>query len=372
MHHDLISQWESGAIIQVLRPDSTLNPETDPQLGDALVLRAYRQMVQARFIDGGLMALHRQGRIGFHIGCWGEEAAIVGAALALKDEDWIFPCYREFSAALLRGMPYQRLIDNYYGNGTDLAQGRQMPDHFTCKAAHITSVSSPVGTQINQAAGFAWACKLKGKTSATLVYFGEGAVSSSGFHSGLSFAGVYKAPVVFFCRNNGWAISLPFERQSGAKSVADKGVGYGIAAVRVDGNDLFAVYGAVRAAAQRARAGKGSTLVEAITYRMGGHSTSDDASVYRSEEEVLVWKARDPIEKVACYLKAKGLWNEEDEANLAAEQAQLFSEAVRRAEETPPPKLDTLFDDVYSELPWNLVEQRTQARKVGKSVAGED
>ncbi len=359
-----------GSLLQVLREDGTLDPDKNPDIEDLDLLRAFRQMVETRFLDERLTRLQRQGRIGFHVGCLGEEAAIIGSALALQTEDWIFPCYREFGAALLRGMPYQSFIDNLYGNANDTAKGRQMPDHYTCRDAHWVSISSPVGTQINQATGFAWASKLKGETAVTLVYFGDGATSSNDFHSGLNFAGVFKAPVVFLCRNNGWAISVPYESQTASPTIAHKGQAYGVHAVRVDGNDLFAVYRAVRDAADRARAGHGPTLVEALTYRMGGHSTSDDPGAYRDAHELEPWQQRDPVERVRHYLMDHDMWTAADDAALDAELEKRFLAAVEAAENTPQPEVDTMFDDVYEKLPWHLREQREQVRRGRRPFKG--
>jgi 2-oxoisovalerate dehydrogenase E1 component alpha subunit len=228
-------------VVRTLRDDGTLDPENDPKLSEAELVSLYRAMVRARLLDDRLVTMQRQGRIGFHIGSLGEEAAILGTAFALRPQDWIFPCYREFSAALLRGMPLQRYIDNMFGNANDLAKGRQMPDHYVCRKVNFTSISSPIGTQIPQAVGCAWAAKIKKDDVVAMTYFGEGATSSSEFHNGMNFAGVFKTPCIFVCRNNGWAISVPTERQTASASFAIKGVAYGIPGVRVDGNDLFAV-----------------------------------------------------------------------------------------------------------------------------------
>ncbi|MBX3181290.1 MAG: pyruvate dehydrogenase (acetyl-transferring) E1 component subunit alpha [Polyangiaceae bacterium] len=346
--------------IRVLREDGTLAPEYDPQLSTDEVLRIYRQMVQTRIIDERLVTLQRQGRIGFHIGSLGEEAAIIGSAYAMREEDWLFPCYREFGAALLRGLPLQRYIDNMFGNANDPVKGRQMPDHYTCREAHWGSVSSPIGTQMTQAVGFAWAAKIEKKQLATLVYFGDGSTSSNEFHNAMNFAGVFRTPCVFFCRNNGWAISVPVERQTASQTFAEKGIAYGVPGVRVDGNDLFAVVGVTRRAAERCLAGEGPTLIEALTYRMGGHSTSDDPNRYRAADEVKPWVERDPIERVRRYLELAGAWDGDREEALREAVDQEFREAVKLAESTPAPELSTLFDDVYRDLPWHLAEQRQE------------
>jgi pyruvate dehydrogenase E1 component alpha subunit len=284
---------QSAEIVSALRPDGTLAPEHDPGLSDQEVDYLYRQMVTTRHMDERLVQLQRQGRIGFHVGSQGEEASILGSAFVMARQDFLFPCYREFGAALMRGLPLQKFIDNMFGNANDTVQGRQMPNHTTCREVGWCSISSPVGTQITQAVGFAWAAKIRRENAAALVYFGDGATSSSDFHSGMNFAGVFKVPCVLLCRNNGWAISVPVERQTATKTFAEKAAAYGMPGVRVDGNDLFAMVSVTRRARERCERGEGSTLIEAITYRMGGHSTSDDPKAYRGSDELETWAARD-------------------------------------------------------------------------------
>lgn len=347
----------SSPVIAVLREDGTLSDSFDPRLTKDEVLRVYRHMVQTRVLDERLTALQRQGRIGFHVGSLGEEGAIIGAAFAMREQDWLFPCYREFGAALLRGLDFQRFVDNMFGNANDTVEGRQMPDHYTCKKAHWLSISSPVGTQIPQAVGFAWAAKLRKEDLATLVYFGDGATSSSDFHSAMNFAGVFGVPCIFFCRNNGWAISVPSERQTASRTFAEKGRAYGVPGVRVDGNDPFAVVAVVKQAVERAASGGGPTLIEALTYRMGGHSTSDDPNAYRRSEALEPWAERDPIRRVRRYLEREGLWDDARERDWVADVEQRLRQAVEVAERAPKPSLETLFEDVYSEPPWHLREE---------------
>jgi 2-oxoisovalerate dehydrogenase E1 component alpha subunit len=346
------------AVVRVLRDDLTLDPENDPRLGNDEVLHLYRHMVMTRQLDERLVALQRQGRIGFHVGSLGEEAAILGAAYAMRQGDFLFPCYREFGAALMRGLELQVFMHNMFGNAKDTVLGRQMPDHYTCRRVGWGSISSPVGTQITQAVGFAWGAKIQKKDVATLAYFGDGATSSSDFHSGMNFAGVFKIPTVFFCRNNGWAISVPVERQTASRTFAEKAAAYGIAGVRVDGNDLFAVVSSVRRAVERGVRGDGPTLIEAITYRMGGHSTSDDPNRYRGSEMLEPWASRDPIGRVRAYLEKHELWDGAAEERLIAQVDASFRDAVANAERTPPPPLESMFEDVYARPPWHLQEQR--------------
>ncbi|APR74899.1 Branched-chain alpha-keto acid dehydrogenase, E1 component, alpha subunit protein [Minicystis rosea] len=350
-------------VVRVLRDDGTLDPKTDPHLREDEVTGLYRALLRTRMLDDRLTAIQRQGRIGFHIGSLGEEAAILGSAFALRPQDWLFPCYREFGGALLRGFPLQRYVDNMFGNQNDPAKGRQMPDHYCYRAAKVTSVSSPIGTQITQAVGFAWAAKLKHEDLVSLVYFGEGATSSSEFHNGMNFAGVYKAPCVLFCRNNGWAISVPTERQTASAGFAVKAEAYGIPGVRVDGNDLFAVIKVTRDAIARAARGEGPTMIEALTYRLSGHSTSDDPKAYRPEQWLEPWRRQDPIARVRRHLERTGTWSDAKDKEVEAEVDTELRAAVAVAEKTPAPPIDSLFDDVFAELPWHLVEQREQLRK---------
>jgi pyruvate dehydrogenase E1 component alpha subunit len=361
---------DPSPIISVLRNDGTLDPEHDPGLSGSEVVSLYRSLVETRTLDERFVQLQRQGRIGFHVGSLGEEAAILGSAWAMRKQDWLFPCYREFGAALLRGLPFQKLVDNMFGNTNDTVKGRQMPCHYTCKAVGWASISSPVGTQITHAVGLAWGAKIKKEDVASLVYFGDGATSSSDFHSGLNFAGVFKLPVVFLCRNNGWAISVPVERQTATRTFAEKAVGYGIPGVRVDGNDIFAVVSATRRAVERGARGEGPTLIEAITYRMGGHSTSDDPNRYRESEALEAWAARDPIERLRGWLSDQGLWSDDHENRLAQEIDQRFRDAVAVAERTAPPPLESMFDDVYQTVPWHLAEQRAELLRGPRAPGG--
>src|SRR5882672_3478361 len=315
-------------VIRVMKDDGTVDPAHDPRISDADLVSVYTAMVRVRILDDRLVSLQRQGRIGFHIGSIGEEAAILGSAFAMRDQDWIFPCYREFGAALWRGFPLQSYLHNMFGNSSDSARGRQMPDHYTSREAHFGSISSPVGTQITQAVGFAWAAKIKREDAVVIVYFGDGATSSNDFHHGMNFAGVFKTPTIFFCRNNGWAISVPTERQTASASFAEKGVAYGVPSLRCDGNDLLAVISATREALARAAHGGGPTLIEAITYRLSGHSTSDDPKAYRQEDEVEEWRRRDPIARLRRLLNAKGLFSDSDQADAEARIVQEISACI--------------------------------------------
>lgn len=347
-------------IVRALSSEGELDPSLDPGLSLEEVVHLYRHLVLTRTLDQRLVLLQRQGRIGFHVGSLGEEAAIIGSTYAVRETDWIFPCYREFGSALLRGLSLQKFMDNMFGNANDTVKGRQMPDHYTCREKCWGSISSPVGTQITQAVGFAWGAKIDGADTATLVYFGDGATSTPDFHSGMNLAAVFKVPTLFFCRNNGWAISVPAEKQTASRTFAEKARAYGMPGVRVDGNDLFAVIAVTRRARDRAARGEGPTLIEALTYRMGGHSTSDDPDRYREHAELTPWAQQDPLQRVRNYLEKRGAWRASDEAAWVAEIEAQFKRAVATSESTPPPDLGSMFDDVYATLPWHLLEQRVQ------------
>jgi 2-oxoisovalerate dehydrogenase E1 component alpha subunit len=365
----MLSPASEENVFRVLRDDGTLDPQRDPHLSPADVLEIYRAMATNRVLDERLLTLQRQGRIGFHVGSLGEEASIIAAAWALAKSDWIFPCYREAGAALLRGLSLQRFVDNVFGNANDTVRGRQMPDHHTYRAGLYASTSSPVGTQIPHAVGVGWAAKLRKEDAVALAFFGDGATSTNDFHAGMNFAAVFRVPVIFLCRNNGWAISTPLERQTRTKTFAEKGAAYGVPAVRVDGNDIFAMVSVVRDARARAAAGEGPTLIEALTYRMGAHTSSDDPNRYRSEDEVKPWTERDPLERARRWLIKNGHYTLAEDDQLRRDVDGRFKQAVAAAEATAPPSLSTLFEDVYQDLPRHLREQRDELVQTPRAPA---
>lgn len=346
--------------MHVIREDGSLDPTLDPGLSIDRVIGLYKAMVRTRVIDDRLEKLQRQGRIAFHVGSLGEEAAIVGAAAALREHDWIVPCYREVGALLWRGYPLQRYIDHMYGNADDPLRGRQMPDHTFSRAHRYLSVSAPIGTQIPHAVGVAMAARARGLDECVGVFFGDGATSSNDFHSAMNFAGVYQAPVLFLCRNNGYAISLRVEQQTAVQTMAEKAPAYGVPAVRVDGNDALAVWQAVRKGVRRASGGGGPTFIELMTYRLGGHSTSDDPRIYRTKEEVESWRKADPIERLRKHIDRRDAWNDDLDDDWRAVCDAEVKECVRRAEEKPSPDLREMFTDVYAQQPWHLREQEAQ------------
>jgi 2-oxoisovalerate dehydrogenase E1 component alpha subunit len=349
-------------LMQIMPPEGQVDRKKDPSIPKEDLLKLYRLMILTRQLDDRMMKLQRQGRIAFYLQSTGEEAAILGSAYALEPQDWIFPAYRESGAAFLRDFPLVKFVSQLMGNANDPIKGRQMPIHYAYREKNFTSVSSPVGTQIPQAVGAAWAAKIKKDPIVVLTYFGEGATSEGEFHVGANFAGVFQAPVVLFCRNNGYAISVPLSRQTASESIAIKAKAYGFPGVRVDGNDILAVYQATKEAVDRARSGGGPTLIEAVTYRQGAHSSSDDPRAYRVDEEVQKFIQMDPIVRFRRYLSERNLWDDGREEGLQAEVKNEIIAAVEEAEKFGPPPIESMFEDVFAEMPEDLREEMDYLR----------
>ncbi|MFJ8819573.1 pyruvate dehydrogenase (acetyl-transferring) E1 component subunit alpha [Amycolatopsis thermoflava] len=322
-------------------------------MSDEQVLEALRWMTLSRMLDGRLISLQRQGRMGTFSAVDGQEAAVVGSAMASDPaRDWLVPAYREAPAMFRHGFPLERFILYWRGN----LRGGRIPD-----GVRMLPVQIALAAQLPHAVGLAWGRRLQGHEEAVLAYFGDGASSEGDFHESLNLAGVMRAPVVFLLQNNGWAISTPRSRQTAAEHFADRAAGYGIPGVRVDGNDLFAVYSATRAAVERARAGDGPTLIELETYRMGAHNTADDPTRYRGEDTPADWSDKDPIVRVRRYLTAKGLWDDGRQESLAAELTQEIDRAIDAADAYDPPAIDQVFPHVYAEPPVRLSRQQAAA-----------
>jgi TPP-dependent pyruvate/acetoin dehydrogenase alpha subunit len=341
------------------------------QVPDEELLRIYRFMVLGRAIDDRMLKLQRQGRIAFYGQARGQEAATVASACVMGKDDWIFPALREGVVALIRGMPLPTFLAQCFGTARDELKGRQMPCHYGYGQGKVVPLSSPIGTQIPHGIGTAMAARIRGDESVTLVYLGDGATSEGDFHVGLNFAGVYRAPVVFFCQNNHWAISVPFSRQTASDGVAVKAEAYGMVGVRIDGNDAIAVYQATAEAVDRARRGEGPTLIEAVTYRLGAHSSSDDASRYRDDEEVAAWEARDPIPRLRRHLAGRGLWDEETERKLLDSIGMEMASAIEAVEKDPDPSLESLLEDVYAVPPGHLEDQLDELKRIQGEQKGE-
>lgn len=329
-----------------------------PPLDGQTLAAMYEQMVQIRLLDERMMILQRQGRIGFYGACTGQEAPPIGTAFALEATDWIFPALREGVAMLVRGYDLETYVSQVFGNAKDVLKGRQMPSHYADRSVNYVSWGSCIATQLPQAVGAAWAARIQKKRTVTVGFMGDGATSEGDFHYALNFAGVYKAPCVLICQNNHWSISVPTAAQTRARTIAEKAHAYGLPFARVDGNDILAVWAAVKEAAERARRGEGATFLEMLTYRIGAHSSSDDPRVYRDEREVEEWKKRDPLERMYKFLVASGQWDAAKEEALRARLDLKIKAAVERAEAHPAPDRETVFDDVYQQRPWHLEEQR--------------
>ena len=340
-----------------------------PAVPVADLRRLHRHMLVLRTMDSRMLSLQRQGRIGFYGLTTGQEAAVTGSAYPLKAGDWIFPALRETGVSMWRGTTIQEIVCQLIGNSGDVLIGRQMPMHFSDRKVNSVAWSSVIGTQLVHAMGAAWAAKLTGTSDVMVGYIGDGGTSSSDFHAALNFAAVKQVPAVFVCQNNQWAISVPLEAQTVSSSIAIKSVAYGMPGVRVDGNDLLAVIAAMREAVDRARSGGGPTFVELLTFRMGGHSSSDDPTRYRDPALVETWEKRDPIRRFGAWMRAEGHVTDADLEAWTAEINDEISAAVTAAEALPPPGIETLFYDVYAQLPPHLEEQRRHAVARGLGTA---
>ncbi len=357
-------------LYRVLEDDGSARSDA-PTIPHDVLLRGYREMRRLRLIDAKMILLQRQGRVGFYGACTGQEAVPIATGLVLEEADWVFPALREQSVMLVRGFPLTQFVAQVFGNSGDVQKGRQMPSHHSGRSVNQVSWSSCIGPQVPQAVGAAWAMKLRKdpKRPVSVGFLGDGATSQPDFHHAMTFAGLYRVPAVIVCQNNHWSISVPTHKQTASRTLAIKGRAYGVPSVRVDGNDLLAVYTVLTEAVVRAREGKGATFVEALTYRIGAHSTSDDPTRYRSEAEVETWRKKDPLDRLRKHLVFLGLVDDGSDAALEEELTARINEAVKLVEEMPPPPRTALFDDVYAELPWHLKEQRTELEATPKAPA---
>ena len=314
-------------------------------LAETELLELYRRMVLLRTFDERAVVYQRQGRIGTYAISWGHEAIQAGATFALGDDDWIFPSYREGAIGLVRGMPPATILQWWRGHPS----GWWSPADW-----NIASICVPIATHVPHAAGLAWGKKLRGEKVVAMAFFGDGATSEGAFHEGVNFAAVMNAPAVFVCNNNQWAISTPIEAQTRAETLADKAVGYGIPGVRVDGLDVLAVYEAAREAVERARAGGGPTLIEAVHYRAAPHGTADDPRAYIDLARVEEERANECVGRYERFLRDAGLLNEQLVASLRTEAEDLMRAGIAAAEAEPPPEPELLFTRAYVDPPPNL------------------
>jgi pyruvate dehydrogenase E1 component alpha subunit len=338
-------------------------------LGDNDLLKIYRDMLLTRAFDNKVLSLQRQGRLGAYISCTGEEGAIVPSAFALQKDDWMFTSYREVGAHVVRGLSIDLMFAQLFGNSSDLLKGRQMSNSWGSRDLNIMPTAAPIGAYLPVAVGVAMGMKIK-KTNnlAVLAYMGDGGTSASDFHVAMNFAGVFKAPIVFICRNNGWAISLPVSKQTASETMAIKARAYGFEGIKIDGNDALTVYGTTMKALAKARSGGGPTLIETLTYRIGAHSTADDPSRYRDPREAESWTVRDPIAIFRKNLVRRKILDERMDQKFLQEASDMVSKAAKSQEEIPPlPPEELIFDDVYAKLPPALLEQRDELTSLGNS-----
>src|SRR5689334_19087775 len=356
------------ALVRVLGEDNNAVGAWDPKLDPDTLRKMLRDMVTVRFFDDRMYRAQRQGKTSFYMKCTGEEAIAVAAAAALDREDMQFPTYRQQGLLISRGYPLTEMMCQIYSNKGDKLKGRQLPIMYSDKAHGFFSISGNLATQFPQATGWAMAAAIKGDSRIAMGWVGDGATAEGDFHSAMTFAAVYNAPVILAVVNNQWAISS-FSGIAGAEraTFAQRAVGYGIAGLRVDGNDALAVYSAVKWAAERARSNLGATLIEFFTYRAEGHSTSDDPSGYRPINEAKSWPLGDPLERLKKHLIAIGEWDEERHAAMSAEcdaavrAAQKESEKLGILPQQGKDDIGSMFEDVYADVPWHLADQRAQA-----------
>ena len=355
------------SLVRVLDDEGRAVGPWDPKLSPDMLRRMLRSMALVRAFDERMFRAQRQGKTSFYMKCTGEEAVAVAAAYALDRDDMCFPSYRQQGLLIARDWSLVDMMNQIYSNKGDRLQGKQLPIMYSVKECGFFSISGNLTTQYPQAVGWAMASAAKGDTRIAATWCGEGSTAEGDFHSACTFASVYRAPVILNIVNNQWAISS-FSGFAGAESTtfAARAVGYGIAGLRVDGNDALAVYAATAWAAERARANAGPTLIELFTYRAEGHSTSDDPSAYRSAGEPTAWPLGDPIKRLKDHLIAIGEWDEERHAAQDLELAEAVKAAQKEAEKNGilghglHQPFDTLFEGVFEELPWHLKEQQAQ------------
>ena len=337
-----------GDMLRILRPDGTLVEELKPDLDDETGLDLYKKMVLLRTADQKAMALQRQGRMGTYAPLEGQEAAQFGSAVALGPDDWVFPSFREMAVFYMRGVPMSSVFAYWKGNEL----GQKIPD-----GVNMLPISIPVGSHPLHAVGAAWAAKLQGENIVTIAYFGDGATSEGDFLEALNFAGVFNTSTIFFCQNNQYAISVPRKIQTASPTLAQKASAFGFEGIQVDGNDLFAVYAATKHAREKALSGGGPTMIEAVTYRFGPHTTADDPTKYRKEEEVEIWRPFDPILRLKKYLESKKLLDDETENRIRQDAQAETDRVVEESDAFPEQTPEDIFRYTFQEHTPNLKEQ---------------
>tara|TARA_B100000085_G_scaffold55902_1_gene48942 strand:+ start:945 stop:2036 length:1092 start_codon:yes stop_codon:yes gene_type:complete len=350
-------------LVRVLGDDNKANGEWNPRLKPELLITGLEHMVRLRIFDDRMMKMQRTGKLSFYMRSFGEECVAIAQTMALNEDDWIFPTYRQPGAQFVRGRDMVSMICHCIGNVEDNIKGRQMPVHYSYRDGRFISVSSPVGTQFSQAVGVAMASQYRSLDEVTITWIGDGASAEGDYHYALNFASIFKAPVILNVVNNQWAISTHSNFATGIGEFASRGIPYGIPSIRVDGNDFLALFSVTKWARERASLGLGPTHIEVLTYRAGAHSSSDDPSRYRPSDEHMKWPGGDPIQRLKNHLIEIGEWDEELHSELEeridAEVMEAYKEAVKYGDlaNGPYPESDTIFTEVYEELPWHLQEQ---------------
>ena len=342
--------------LQILDENGNVDKKLMPKVSDSLIKQMYELMILTRVFDDKALKLQRQGRIGTYAPILGQEAQIA-AALAVGKEDFIFPAFRENGVYLARGMPPEMIYHYWAGD----ERGMHIP-----KNVNMFSIAITVGAHVLHAVGAAMARKILKKKGAIVTFFGDGATSEGDFHEAMNFAGVYKIPIVFICQNNQWAISVPVEEQTASETLAQKAIAYGFSGIKVDGNDVFAVYKATKDALQKARSKKGPTFIECFTYRIGDHTTADDSSKYRTKKELEYWQKKDPILRLRKYMQKNKLWNKNYEDKLTKKFTDLIENAVKKYESVKPQDKEEIFKYAYASVPKKLKEQSDYLKEVGE------
>ncbi len=334
--------------LQILDEQGHCDEQLRPPLTEKEIQKLYRWMILSRTFDEKAFKLQREGRLGTYASILGQEATQVGSAFALQSSDWMIPSFREPAVSIIRGLPMRMIFQYWSGD----ERGSLIPE-----GQNDFPITIPVGTHIPIAAGIAWAAKAKKDAIAVMCYFGDGATSKGDFHEGFNFAGLFSLPIVFVCQNNQWAISVPLRSQTASETLAQKAIAYGFEGIQVDGNDVFAVYSAAREALDKARAGKGPTFIECFTYRIGDHTTADDATRYRSAEEVEAWRKKDPIERLRRYMEKRSLWDASYGEQVVSESKEEVEAAVKELEALSPPDPRDIFRYTFQEPTAELSEQ---------------
>ncbi|MBN28480.1 MAG: 3-methyl-2-oxobutanoate dehydrogenase (2-methylpropanoyl-transferring) subunit alpha [Euryarchaeota archaeon] len=356
----------ANGLVRVLDDDGNASGEWDPGLTAEQLLEGLEHMVRLRIFDDRMMKMQRTGLLSFYMRSLGEEAVAIAQTMALEEQDWIFPTYRQPGAQFVRGRSMVSMICHCIGNEEDNIKGRQMPVHYSYREGRFISISSPVGTQFSQAVGVSLASSYKGLDEVTITWIGDGASAEGDYHYALNFASVFNAPVILNLVNNQWAISTHANFATGMGSFASRGIPFGLASIRVDGNDFLALYSVTKWARERAASGSGATHIEVLTYRTGAHSSSDDPSRYRPKDEHTHWPGGDPVDRLKEHLIKLGEWSEDQhkelEERIDGEVIDAYKEAVKFGDlaNGPYPSADTIFTEVYEEMPWHLREQHDE------------